>query len=85
MTESSVTDTATPLPESLPRCMRCNKPVDSLSVSPDSRHPETVIVEYHCHGESVRQEMSSSVLRKGRGLAGYTAFNDYTSALLPQR
>lgn len=53
-------------------------------VVPDPHHSEMVIVKYRCHGESARQTMPSLMLKQKDGLAGYTAFNDYTSGLLPK-
>jgi hypothetical protein len=39
------------------------------------------VVEYRCHGESARQEMPVSLVMGG--LAAYTAFNEYSSGLMP--
>jgi len=73
------------LPESgFPHCSHCDKPVESLLVTPTPNHPQTITIEYHCHGESAWQDMPASVVNDERGLAGYTAFNDYTSGLLPR-
>jgi hypothetical protein len=55
--------------------------VDSVAVSGDLRQTGNFIVEYQCHGESVSQEMETFELTDG--LASYTAFNAYTSGLLP--
>ncbi|MFN2455577.1 MAG: hypothetical protein ABR577_15310 [Pyrinomonadaceae bacterium] len=81
---SSAKDAAMHLPESsYPRCLHCNKRVAALTVSPHPNHAGKVIIEYQCHGESVSQEMASSVLASEQGLASYTAFNAYTSGLMP--
>lgn len=70
-----------------PRCARCDKPVDEFKLTPDQRRSETIVVEFRCHGEGVRQEMPASVVQSAanstKGLAHYTAFNDFTSGLLP--
>lgn len=66
-----------------PRCLRCNKPVDRLVVSPKSDNPRTVTIEFECHGETVSQDISSSLLVGEHGLASFTVFNDFTSGLLP--
>lgn len=66
-----------------PICHRCHKPVEKLSVQPHTQHANTVIVNYECHGARASQEMSSEILASERGLAGYTAFSDYTSGLMP--
>lgn len=70
-----------------PRCARCDKPVDEFKSTPDPRRSDTIVVEFRCHGEGVRQEMPASILRSAessaRGLSDYTAFNDFTSGLLP--
>jgi hypothetical protein len=55
--------------------------VDSVVVSGETRRPGIFIVEYQCHGERVSQEMETFELTDG--LASYTAFNAYTSGLLP--
>jgi hypothetical protein len=64
-----------------PRCMRCDKPVDRLGLSPRPDNPEVVRVEFECHNEVVRQELSASVVEGG--LSRYSAFNAYTSGLMP--
>ena len=66
-----------------PRCAKCNKPVERLTIMPYPNHPGKVIVEFRCHGECVEQEMSSSILRGEQGLSAYTAFNEYISGLMP--
>lgn len=70
-----------------PRCARCDKPVEEFKLTPDPRRSNTVVVEFRCHGEGVRQEMPASVVRSAEnsseGLSRYTAFNDFTSGLLP--
>ena len=83
MTTSAPAKSAIKLTKSkFPRCLRCNKRVDALTVREDTHHAGKVIVEYQCHGETVSQEMPSSLLTGGQGLASYTAFNDYTSGLM---
>ena len=67
----------------LPHCLRCNKPVDRLVISPTPNNPSMVTIEFECHGETVEQEMSSSLLAGEQSLGSYTAFNDFTSGLLP--
>ena len=84
MSESSSQKSFEQLSESdFPVCLHCGKPVESLIVSPNQHNKEMVTVEYRCHGESVRQDVPASVLTQGRGLAAYTAFNDFTSGLIP--
>ena len=68
-----------------PRCLRCNKPVDKLVISPDPANPRKATIEFHCHGESVKQEIPSSLISGDQGLASYTVFNDFTSGLLPKQ
>lgn len=75
---------STPPESSFPHCAHCDKPVESLLVTATPNHPQTVTIEYHCHGESAWQDMPASVMTDERGLAGYTAFNDFTSGLLPK-
>jgi hypothetical protein len=84
MSESSETGAVASASESLPWCHFCDKPVESVKVVPDPDRAEMVIVEYHCHNESAQQMMPSLILKQKDGLAGYTAFNDYTSGLLPR-
>lgn len=67
----------------LPRCLRCDKPVEALTVSPHPSDPGKVIVEFACHGERVSQEMPASLLEGKQGLAQYSVFNAYTSGLMP--
>lgn len=82
MTESARSESEVKLGKSeYPWCLRCNKRVDSVAVSPEPRRAGNFIVEYHCHGESVSQEMEAFEINDG--LAAYTAFNAYTSGLLP--
>jgi hypothetical protein len=82
MTESARSKSAAKLPKSKhPWCLRCNKRVESVVVTPEPRHEGNFIVEYWCHGERVSQEMEAFELSDG--LASYTAFNAYTSGLLP--
>lgn len=69
---SSVTD--------LPHCLRCDKPVDRIDISPKAGNPDLACVEYECHGEVVRQELP--VTAADGGLCRYSAFNDYTSGLM---
>ena len=86
MSESFTFSNAALVPESkLPTCLRCNKLVDWLRVSPNPRNPNGVTVEYQCHGETVTQEMPSSAVTNEEGLSTYTAFNDYTSGLMRGR
>ena len=68
-----------------PRCLRCNKPVDRLIVTPNSDNPDMVMIKFECHGETVSQDISSSLLEGERGLASFTVFNDFTSGLLPAK
>ena len=68
----------------LPECAQCAKPVERLTVTPITAHPEKVIVEFECHGEHASQEMSAKLLLGRRGLSTYTAFNEYTSGLMPK-
>ena len=68
---------------SCPRCFRCQKPVDKLSVIPDPNEPGRIIIDFQCHGESASQEISSEILEGKHGLSAYTAFSDFTSGLLP--
>ena len=68
-----------------PRCLRCNKPVDRLIVTPNSNDPSTVTIEFECHGETVSQDISSSLMEGEQGLASFTVFNDFTSGLLPAK
>ena len=83
MVKSAPAKTAPKLPKSkFPWCLRCDKRVETLTIRPEPRHTSNVIVEYHCHGETVSQEMSSSLLTGSQGLALYTAFNAYTSGLM---
>jgi hypothetical protein len=72
----------TPAKSKFPHCIRCDKPVDSLIILPKSNELATVIVEFECHGEKVGQEIPSTILDTRHGLASYTAFNDFTSALI---
>lgn len=82
MTESAPAKSATKLPKSeYPWCLRCNKRVEAVAISPEPRRAGNFRVEYRCHGESVSQEMEAFELSDG--LASYTAFNAYTSGLLP--
>lgn len=82
MTETTRGNSATKLGKSkYPWCLRCNKRVDFVAVSPEPRREGNFIVEYQCHGESVSQEMEAFEINNG--LASYTAFNAYTSGLLP--
>ena len=84
MSKSSASTAATRAGQAnFPQCLRCNKPVDEVVISPHPNNPSKVMVEFHCHGEIVEQEMPSSLLAGAYGLAGYTAFNEYTSGLLP--
>lgn len=64
-----------------PRCLRCDKRVDALHIAPDARDPQRVTVSYECHGERVSQEMHRADVENG--LRHYTAFNAYTSGMLP--
>jgi hypothetical protein len=67
--------------DDFPHCMRCDKPVDRLGIWPRPDNPEVVRVEYECHNEVVRQELSASTVEGG--LSRYSAFNAYTSGLMP--
>jgi len=64
-----------------PRCMRCDKPVDRLGLAPRPDNPGVFRVEYECHNEVVSQELPASAVEAG--LSRYTAFNAYTSGLMP--
>lgn len=66
-----------------PRCARCGKSVETLSVLPHPRDEGKSIVEYQCHGESASQEISTSELAEKRGLSAYTVFNAFTSGMMP--
>ena len=82
MSQISPTKSAAKLPKSkYPWCLRCNKRVEAVAVHAETRQAGNFIVEYRCHGESVSQEMEAFELTDG--LASYTAFNAYTSGLLP--
>jgi hypothetical protein len=65
-----------------PHCLRCHKPVDKLIITPHASNPHKVVVEFFCHGETVEQEMSSTLLAKEVGLGSYTVFNEYTSGMM---
>lgn len=65
-----------------PWCLRCDKRVETLTVRREPPHASNLTVEYHCHGETVSQEMEESELSDEQGLALYTAFNAYTSGLM---
>ncbi len=82
MSQISPTKSAAKLLKSkYPWCLRCNKRVDVVAVRAEAHQVGNFIVEYQCHGESVSQEMEAFELADG--LASYTAFNAYTSGLLP--
>ena len=82
MSEIGRGKSAAKLPKSkYPWCLRCNKRVDFVGVAPEPRRAGNFIVEYRCHDESVTQEMEAFEIKDG--LASYTAFNAYTSGLLP--
>ncbi len=86
MSDSPATTAAAVSKEAnFPRCVRCNKPVDRLVISPTPNNPGTVTVEFECHGETVEQELPASLLAGEQSLASYTAFNDFTSGLLPSK
>ncbi len=70
--------------DKLPQCKHCNKAVESLTVSPHPVHEDQVIVEFQCHGESVSQEIPSSMLSGKQGLARYKVFNSLTSGMMPR-
>ena len=72
-----------PTPDTYPFCVRCNKPVESLSVTAHPTATGKVSVSYECHGEHVTQILPASLLTRDKGLADYTAFNAYTSGLMP--
>ena len=69
--------------EHYPQCLRCGKPVDSTVIRHKTGDQENVVVEYECHGERVTQEIAAGVLRRTEALAGCTAFNEYTTGLMP--
>ena len=67
-----------------PQCLRCNKPVDRLTIYPKPNDTANVIVEYECHGQRASQEMEAGILGQTEKLAACTSFNEYTSGLLPK-
>ncbi len=67
-----------------PFCVRCQKLVDEMSVSPHPAHPSEVTVQFNCHGENVQQEMPAQSLQSDEGLASFTVFNAYTNGLMPR-
>ena len=71
--------------EKLPQCKRCNKPVENLTTSPHPSDEGQVIIEFNCHGETVSQEVSASLLQGTKGLAGYKVFNSMTSGMMPRQ
>lgn len=71
--------------DKLPQCKHCNKPVESLTVSPQPGYEAHLIVEIQCHGERVSQEIPSSMLEGKQGLARYKVFNSLTSGLMPRK
>lgn len=83
MTISPPIKAAIKLPKSkFPLCLRCNKRVESLTVTLPENHLGKATVAYQCHGEHVSQDVSQSVLLSEQGLTAYTAFNAYTSGLM---
>lgn len=83
MSESAQFNRTREVPESKrPTCLRCRKPVDKLVISPNPKNPTGAIVKYECHGETVRQEIDATLANE-EALASSTAFNDYTSGLMP--
>jgi hypothetical protein len=83
MTGAPSTKALLKLPKSkFPRCLRCNKRVESLTVAASANSVDKVTVAYECHGEHVSQEISRAVLESAQGLTAYTAFNAYTSGLM---
>ncbi|MCP9495361.1 MAG: hypothetical protein MSG64_13020 [Pyrinomonadaceae bacterium MAG19_C2-C3] len=84
MGETQQTDAARqPTPDAYPLCVRCDKPVESLTVNAHPTDTEKVIVRYECHGEHVTHTLPANLLTRDKGLAGYTAFSAYTSGLMP--
>jgi hypothetical protein len=83
-TTDQTSDPITQVPaQRRPRCLRCGKPVDSAAIRPKPGNHDYVVVEYECHGERATQEVGADVLQRDEGLAAWTAFNDYTSGLMP--
>ncbi len=84
MGESRQTDDVRqPTPDAYPLCVRCDKPVEGLTVSAHPTDTEKVTVHYECHGEHASQTLPASLLKSDKGLADYTAFSAYTSGLMP--
>jgi hypothetical protein len=52
--------------DKLPQCKRCHQPVENLVISPHPDDEEKVIIEYNCHGETISQEVSTSLPRRRR-------------------
>lgn len=75
---------AQPAKSTFPRCMRCHRPVEKLVIFPDPQDSDKFTVEFQCHGETVMQEIPSSLLGGEQGLGSYIAFSDYTSGLMPR-
>ncbi len=86
MSNHPTSDTVTNLPdEHRPRCLRCGKPVDAAAIRHKPGDREHVIVEYECHGERASQEVGAGLAERPEELAGYTAYNEFTSGLMPGR
>lgn len=66
-----------------PRCLRCGKTVEKLTISADPNDSARLVVDFQCHGESVSQEIPRAMVTGPHGLAAYSVFSDYTSGLLP--
>lgn len=70
--------------DKLPQCKQCDKPVEHLTVSPHPTDEGQIIIEFNCHGETVSQEVSASLLKGKAGLARYKVFNSMTSGMMPR-
>lgn len=71
--------------DKLPQCKHCNKPVENITVFPHPTDVGQVVIEFNCHGETVSQEIPSSMLEGKQGLARYKVFNSLTSGLMPRK
>ncbi len=71
--------------DKLPQCKQCDKPVENLTVSPHPTDEGQVVIEFNCHGETVSQEVSASLLEGKKGLARYKVFNSMTSGMMPRK
>ncbi len=71
--------------DKLPQCKHCNKPVENITVFPHPTDVGQVVIEFNCHGETVSQEVSASLLEDKAGLARYKVFNSLTSGMMPRK